>query len=270
MLDAMMKFAIQALTAVLAVLGIGLTLAPAEDLPPLKTGDIVFQKTTSSASDAIMLASGTEYTHVGIVDVDKNGRSRVIEAVGPVQEVPLDAWIKKGVGSRVTVKRIKGLDEANAKEAIASARRYLGRPYDHFFYETRDQIYCSELVYAAFQDGPGLTVGHEEKVRDLNIDTAAAQKLNEILAAHGAGAIPWAKNTWHAYHNWEHLHAGATVVKSGWPFKRPEGDLSYRPDALPRTREILSRCLSWQIMLNWDQAKLQQMTQAVNAAAVEM
>ncbi|MFZ5586276.1 MAG: DegT/DnrJ/EryC1/StrS family aminotransferase [Thermodesulfobacteriota bacterium] len=101
-------------------------------------------------------------------------------------------------------------------------------------------------------------------------DAAAAQKLNEILAAHGAGAIPWAKNTWHAYHNWEHLHAGATVVKSGWPFKRPEGDLSYRPDALPRTREMLSRCLSWQIMLNWDQAKLQQMTQAINAAAVEM
>jgi hypothetical protein len=177
MLDAMMKFALQALTAVLAVLGIGLTLAPAEDLPPLKTGDIVFQTTTTSASDAIMLASGTEYTHVGIVDVDKNGRSRVIEAVGPVQEVPLDAWIKKGVGSRVTVKRIKGLEEATAKEAIASARRYLGRPYDHFFYETRDQIYCSELVYAAFQDGPGLTVGRQEKVRDLNIDTAAAQKL---------------------------------------------------------------------------------------------
>lgn len=172
-----MKFALQALTAVLAVLGIGLTLAPAEDLPPLKTGDIVFQTTTTSASDAIMLASGTEYTHVGIVDVDKNGRSRVIEAVGPVREVPLDAWIKKGVGSRVTVKRIKGLEEATAKEAIASARRYLGRPYDHFFYETRDQIYCSELVYAAFQDGPGLTVGRQEKVRDLNIDTAAAQKL---------------------------------------------------------------------------------------------
>lgn len=172
-----MKFALQALTAVLAVLGIGLTLAPAEDLPPLKTGDIVFQTTTTSASDAIMLASGTEYTHVGIVDVDKNGRSRVIEAVGPVQEVPLDAWIKKGVGSRVTVKRVKGLEEATAKEAIASARRYLGRPYDHFFYETRDQIYCSELVYAAFQDGPGLTVGRQEKVRDLNIDTAAAQKL---------------------------------------------------------------------------------------------
>jgi hypothetical protein len=177
MLDVMMKFALQALVAVLAVLGIGFTLAPAEDLPPLKRGDIVFQKTTTSASDAIMLASGTQYTHVGIVEIDGKGRPRVIEAVGPVQEVSLDAWIKKGNGGRITVKRIKGLEEAQAKAAIASARRYMGRPYDHYFYETRDQIYCSELVYAAFKDGPGMMVGREEKVRDLNIDTAAAQKL---------------------------------------------------------------------------------------------
>jgi hypothetical protein len=173
----MIKFAVQSLIAVAALLGIGLTLAPAEDLPPLKTGDIVFQKTTTSASDAIMLASGTQYTHVGLVVIGKGGRPRVIEAVGPVREVSLDAWIEKGNGSRVTIKRIKGLEEAQANEAIASARRYLGRPYDHYFYETRDQIYCSELVYAAFKDGPGINVGLEEKVRDLNIDTGAAQKL---------------------------------------------------------------------------------------------
>lgn len=174
---AMMRFAFQAVAAVAAVVGLGLTLAPAEDLPPLKTGDIVFQKTTTSASDAIMLASGTEYTHVGIVEIDKAGRPVVIEAVGPVQTVPLEKWIDKGVGSRVTIKRVKGLGEAQARQATANARRYLGRPYDHFFYETRDQIYCSELVYAAFKDGPGITVGREEKVRDLNIDTSAAQKL---------------------------------------------------------------------------------------------
>lgn len=173
----MMKFLIQTVAALLAVVGVGLTLAPAEDLPPLKTGDIVFQKTRTSASDAIMLASGTEYTHVGIVNIDSKGRPRVIEAVGPVQEVSLETWIKNGDGGRITVKRIKGLEEAQARQAIASARRYLGRPYDHYFYETRDQIYCSELVFAAFKEGPGLTVGREEQVRDLNIDTAAAQKL---------------------------------------------------------------------------------------------
>lgn len=173
----MITRAFQLLLALAAALGLGLTLAPAEDLPPLKTGDLVFQKTRTSASDAIMLASGTAYTHMGIVEVDKAGRATVIEAVGPVRTVPLADWIGKGEGRRITVKRVKGLSEAGAKAAVAGARRYLGRPYDHFFYETRDSIYCSELVYAAFKDGPGLTVGREEKVSALNIDTAAAQKL---------------------------------------------------------------------------------------------
>ncbi len=124
-----------------------------------------------------MLASGTEYTHVGLVEVDKAGRPQVIEAVGAGAEDSAGRLDTQGNGDRITVKRVKGLSEAQASEAVASARRYMGRPYDHYFYETRDQIYCSELVYAAFKDGPGITVGREEKVRDLNIDTGAAQKL---------------------------------------------------------------------------------------------
>jgi hypothetical protein len=124
-----------------------------------------------------MLASGTLYTHMGIVEVDKAGKATVIEAVGPVRAQSFDAWTRNGTGKRITVKRIKGLSDSAAKEAVARARRYLGRPYDHYFYESRDAIYCSELVYAAFKEGPGMAIGKEERVRDLNIDTKAAQHL---------------------------------------------------------------------------------------------
>ena len=151
--------------------------ARAADLPPLKSGDIVFQNTSGSAQEAIMLASGTQYTHVGLVEVDAKGRAVVIEAVGPVRVMPLESWIKNGSGKKVTVKRLKALSDADAKEAVARARSYLGRPYDHFYYETRDQIYCSELIYAAFKEGANITVGVEQKVRDLNISTPAARKL---------------------------------------------------------------------------------------------
>jgi hypothetical protein len=172
----MKKDAILALLATLSLLGTGLP-AAAADLPPLKTGDLVFQNTETSASDAIMLASGTVYTHIGMVEVDKAGKAIVIEAVGPVQAVSLDTWTKKGTGNRITIKRIKGLSDVAAKDAVARARRYLGRPYDHYFYETRDAIYCSELIHAAFKEGPGVSVGKEERVRDLNIDTKAAQQI---------------------------------------------------------------------------------------------
>jgi hypothetical protein len=171
----MKKEAILPLLAMLSLFGAGPSAAA--DLPPLKTGDIVFQNTETSASDAIMLASGTLYTHVGLIEIDGNGKAKVIEAVGPVRAVSLASWMRKGTGNRITIKRIKGLTEADAKTATARARRYLGRPYDHYFYETRDQIYCSELVYAAYKEGPGLSLGREEKVRDLNIDTGAAQLL---------------------------------------------------------------------------------------------
>jgi cell wall-associated NlpC family hydrolase len=153
------------------------SLCAAADLPPLKTGDIVFQNTSGSASEAIMLASGTDYTHVGIVEIDKAGRAQVIEAAGPVRVVALQRWISNGNGKLVTVKRVKGLAESDAKAVVARARKYLGRPYDHFYYDTRDQIYCSELVYAAFREGPNITLGVEEKVRSLNIDTKAAQTI---------------------------------------------------------------------------------------------
>jgi len=172
----MMRHMIEKLAALLAL---ALLAAPAHasDLPPLKTGDIVFQKTETSASDAIMLASGTQYTHVGIVELDKAGKPHVIEAVGPVRVVPLDQWIANGTDKRVTVKRLKGLDEKAAKQATHRARYYLGRPYDHFFYESHDQIYCSELIHIAFKEGPKISVGEQQKVRDLKIDTAAAQGL---------------------------------------------------------------------------------------------
>ena len=91
-----------------------------------------------------------------------------------------------------------------------------------------------------------------------------AERLAGMLAEEGAPAVPWGKNTWHNYAHWEHLHAGSTVLKGAWPFKRPEGGLRYKPDAMPQTKAILDRCLAWQIMLNWDESKLKQMTQAIN------
>jgi 8-amino-3,8-dideoxy-alpha-D-manno-octulosonate transaminase len=98
----------------------------------------------------------------------------------------------------------------------------------------------------------------------------ATTKMAELLAKHGAAAVPWGVNTWHNYEYWEHLHNGSTSLNNGWPFKRPDGDISYPSDALPKTKAILDRCLSWQIMLNWDQAQLDKMAEAVKLSVAEM
>ena len=153
------------------------TRVAAADLPPLKTGDIVFQMSGNTQSNAIGLASLSLYTHTALIEVDGGGRAHVVEAVGPVKTTPLATWIARGTGGRITVKRIKGLDATAAGKALKAAHAYDGRPYDPFFYKDRDAIYCSELVHLAFKEGPGLDIGREQRVKDLHIDNAAVRAL---------------------------------------------------------------------------------------------
>jgi hypothetical protein len=85
------------------------TQVSAADLPPLKNGDLVFQNTRGNQGLAIMLASRSAYSHMGMIELDGEGRPWVIEAVGPVQTIPLDKWIERGTASRITIKRMTGL-----------------------------------------------------------------------------------------------------------------------------------------------------------------
>ena len=163
------------IAALLAVLNF--TAVAAKDLPPLKTGDIIFQTSHSSQSLAILLASGSAYSHIGIIEIDERGNAFVEEATGPVKTTPLDQWIKHGTGSRITIKRMANLHPEEAVAVLKAAHSYDGLPYDIFFLPGKDAIYCSELVQLAFKEGAGIDLGRFEKVKTLNIDNFAARKL---------------------------------------------------------------------------------------------
>ena len=158
---------------------LNITAIAADELPPLRNGDIVFQDSGGAQGVAIMFASRSLYTHVGLIEMAPDGKALVVEAVGPVRTIPLDRWIARGRGKRITIKRLKNLDEPKAKAVIARAHHYDGYPYYIFFYDSRDAIYCSELVYAAFIEAIGISVGRVEKLRDLHIDNVAVRKLIE-------------------------------------------------------------------------------------------
>jgi hypothetical protein len=170
----MMRFT---LNVFLGWLSVAAAAEPAAPLPTLKTGDVVLQATTGGQAAAITLASGSVYTHMGLVEIGADGKPMVVEAIGPVRVVTLDKWIAKGAGGAVTIVRMKGLEEETARKALTRARHYLGRPYDRYFYDDRSEIYCSELVYAAFKEGADISVGKVEKVRDLNIDNSVTQEV---------------------------------------------------------------------------------------------
>lgn len=167
------------LTGAAGLLWLKATTVSAASLPPLKTGDIVFQDSGGGQGLAIMLASRSAYTHVGLIEIADDGTPLVVEAAGPVRTVPLDRWIATGRAHRITIKRIKGLGDADAQAAVARAHAYDGYPYDIFFHDSRDAIYCSELVHAAYLESSGRIVGRVEKVRDLSIDNSATRSLIE-------------------------------------------------------------------------------------------
>jgi hypothetical protein len=175
------KIVLLCLTGLIAIVfgWLALTSVSAKDLPPLQNGDIVFQTSRSSQSGAIMLASGSAYSHMGLIEIDANGLPFVFEAVGPVKSTPLDAWIKRGLGGRIAIQRLNSLTPETALNILHAAHKYEGLPYDVFFRSTKDQIYCSELVSLAFSEGASLSIGHFQKAKDLHLNNFAAKSLIE-------------------------------------------------------------------------------------------
>ncbi|GHC44334.1 YiiX/YebB-like N1pC/P60 family cysteine hydrolase [Neogemmobacter tilapiae] len=180
----MRRFLRNFLVALLALGGLGFgflwaTNVTAEDLRDLKRGDVIFQISGSGQSLAIMLASASLYSHVGIVDLNDAGQPVVLEAVGPVRETPLEDWISKGKARRVAVYRMEKMTEVQAQSVVTAARAHFGKGYDPYFYSSEDTLYCSELVQIAFRDGIGLTLGQSQRLGDLNLDNFAARAVIE-------------------------------------------------------------------------------------------
>ena len=95
------------------------------------------------------------------------------------------------------------------------------------------------------------------------------QKVNNHLKEKGVGAINFSENSWHFYPEWEHLLNGSTLIHSGWPFKTPDNKrrVIYSPDMLPKSAAIMERTLVYPISVKMDEAKLEQMMDALQSAA---
>ena len=136
-----------------------------------KNGDIIFQDSPSSQSQAIKLATHSDYSHVGII-YKKNNKLFVYEAVGPVVLTPISKWINNGVGSKFVVKRLKDetlLTEKKLQAMQKVAHTFAGKPYDALFGWADDRIYCSELVWKIYKRGLGLEVGKLKRLKDFDL-----------------------------------------------------------------------------------------------------
>lgn len=145
-----------------------------------ESGDIIFQVSRSSQSKAIQAATGSRYSHVGMI-FRKGKELSVLEAVQPVKIVPLHQWISKGVNSHYVVKRLKNADEHLTKKAFSRMddmiERFLGRDYDPHFEWTDEKMYCSELVWKLYKGSTGLEIGKLQELQEFNLQHKDVKRI---------------------------------------------------------------------------------------------
>jgi len=137
-------------------------------------GDVVFQSLPHNPLiDAIEGATTSPFSHCGILH-RAGGGWVVIEAIGPVRETPLAAWIAQGRGKRYTAFRLDARYRGKIPAFIRAAQSYAGRPYDIHYDLDDAAIYCSELIYKAFQRATGERLGKLQKLGELQWQPHAA------------------------------------------------------------------------------------------------
>lgn len=144
-------------------------------IPALESGDLIFQTHPSSQAPAVILATGSLYSHVGIIR-KQGDKITVIHAARTVVESDFKEFIETGWGERMTIKRYEGLSTEQRDAIVNHALTHIGKPYDMAFHMGEDAIYCSELPFLAFA-GEHLEVGKVEKIGDLYVNNSLVQEL---------------------------------------------------------------------------------------------
>lgn len=149
----------------------------------INDGDLIFQTSLSRQSNAIQKATNSKYSHCGLI-FKEGGGYVVIEAVQPVKRTPLDKWIAKGLDGHYVIKRLKNASQVMTVEVTSKIKKecelFIGKNYDMTFEWSDDKIYCSELIWKAYQRATGLEVGKLQKLREFDLsDKSVKAKMKE-------------------------------------------------------------------------------------------
>ena len=146
---------------------------------PFKNGDLIFQTSLSSQSQAIQLATKSKYSHCGII-YQEGENFFVFEAIQPVKNTPLEQWIARGKAGKYVVKRLKNATQVLTPSALRKMKQvgegFKGKNYDLTFEWSDDKIYCSELIWKVYQRATGLEVGKLAKLSSFDLSAEAVKK----------------------------------------------------------------------------------------------
>ncbi len=167
----------------LTIVFIGLIFGCTNNETILQNGDVIFHTSTSSQSEAIQIATNSEYSHMGIIYIE-NGEYFVFEAVQPVKVTSLNEWINRGKNQKYVVKRLKDSQAILNKETLQKMKnigsQFKGKNYDLYFEWSDENIYCSELVWKIYKRALNIELGELKKLSSFNLENSIVkQKLKE-------------------------------------------------------------------------------------------
>ncbi len=130
-------------------------------------GDLIFQ--SLPPNELVTAISGITHSHLSHCGLltKVEGQWMVIESLGTVHLTPLFTWMRRGSGAGIAVYRLP-MTEIQVDQVIRSAQEMLGKPYDLKYDFDDEKIYCSELIYRAFERGMELKIGVLDRLGDLN------------------------------------------------------------------------------------------------------
>lgn len=147
--------------------------------PP--SGALIFQERKDLEGTALSLATGSPYTHVGIIRITGGGPyvMQSSAATHGVAEIPLEDFIDVGVDRKfaiyVTKTDLRPAGQLNSPASL-KAYDYDHLPYDSFYRLDSHAIYGAELIFKIFKD-IGLPIGTLRKIGELNFDTEPGRKF---------------------------------------------------------------------------------------------
>jgi len=152
----------------------------------LQTGDIVFQELGGPQGRAVKAATGSPYTHCGVV-FEQNRTLYVLEAVQPVSVVTLDAFRRR---SRIFhARRLRNpgaLNPKNLSKALTWGRQQIGKNYDPLFQWDDKNLYCSELVWKVYKQAANVELCPTKTFKSYFLQKPEVQRI--IRQRYGAAA----------------------------------------------------------------------------------
>jgi len=162
--------------AALAFPALPLASAGEPSLSTLREGDIVFTASAAGQGEAIIAATGSIYTHCGIV-FQKDGKLMVLEAVQPVGTISLEDFKSRGKPGTFAARRLKSPLTPDAyRHAREWAEAQVGKNYDVRFQWGDDKLYCSELVWKTYHQA-GVELCSVRRFRDYDLQKPSVRKI---------------------------------------------------------------------------------------------